>query len=399
MNYEMLSKIYYTDYEKYETLYKARFNAPFAKHIDFSIKEYHHEKSFPAFYNYTESIVLLQEKIYKSYESFLRVFNGVPFVVLHQFSLTCLLDEVKSTNDIEGVQSTRKEIRNIIDGNPESPRLKSIVTKYQNLLAKHPLKFQTAEDIRAFYDDFAHTEISAENPQNKLDGRLFRKDSVDITSGTGKTIHRGVFPETEIISALNQALSILNDDTIPFLIRLGIFHYLFAYIHPFYDGNGRTDRFITAYYIAHHFNENIALRLSVSIKKNRSQYYRLFADTNSEINRADLTPFIEGFLNFILQTFDDTTSLLKRKKEQLEKYKKIIDELQLKDDTTKNIYYILLQAALFYGRGVSIKDLELISKKARGTVQRRLDNMPKEHLLVSKGGRKLYYKLNLSIFK
>lgn len=115
---------------------------------------------------------------------------------------------------------------------------------------------------------------------------------------------------------MTQALDVLHSPSMPLLIRLGLFHYFFAYIHPFYDGNGRTDRFITSYYLRTDFHVLLALRLSIFIKKNRAKYYELFTETDSEINRGDLTPFIIGFLEIILGTINDTIALLNRKKAQ-----------------------------------------------------------------------------------
>lgn len=61
--------------------------------------------------------------------------NSVPPVILHQFTLLSILDEVKAINDIEGVHSTRKEIQDILDGNvSKSERLESIVHKYKSLM-------------------------------------------------------------------------------------------------------------------------------------------------------------------------------------------------------------------------------------------------------------------------
>ena len=210
------------------------------------------------------------------------------YVVLRQFALSCILDEVKSTNDIEGVHSTRKEIKEILDGVSSSSRFSSIVNKYYNILNNEKIDFSTNDDIRKFYDIFAHEEVAAEHQENRLDGKLFRKNSVDIMSSNDKTIHRGIFPEEKILTSMEEALSILNSDEIPLLVRVSIFHYLFGYIHPFYDGNGRTDRFITSYFLAQHFHYIVALRLSVLIKRNRKQYYKLFSDMDSEINRGDL---------------------------------------------------------------------------------------------------------------
>lgn len=198
---------------------------------------------------------------------------------------------------------------------------------------------------------------------------------------------------------MTQALDVLHSPSMPLLIRLGLFHYFFAYIHPFYDGNGRTDRFITSYYLRTDFHVLLALRLSIFIKKNRAKYYELFTETDSEINRGDLTPFIIGFLEIILGTINDTIALLNRKKAQLKKYKERIETLPIGDTLSKNMYFILLQAALFYGKGISITDLTKLLGKSRGTIQKRLDNVQKEFLIATKVNKTIYYKLNLRLFR
>lgn len=71
---------------------------------------------------------------------------------------------------------------------------------------------------------FAHEEVIKEDPRNKLDGEIFRHGSVDIASVTGKTIHRGLYPESSIIDALTQALAILHDENMPLLARVSGFH-------------------------------------------------------------------------------------------------------------------------------------------------------------------------------
>ena len=400
MKFESLAKRYYKNEKQHLKEYEQRYNAPFAYNLNFSIKQYNHNSSYNAFYYYTAEIVLLMEKIYKAYEEFLYVIHSVPPVILQQFSLLSILDEVKSTNDIEGVRSTRKQIRDIIDGvAPSNARFASVVNKYHSLLTDEEIEFKTCQDIRNFYNDFAHQEIVAENPSNELDGKIFRCSSVDIVSATGKTIHRGVMPEEKIIEDMAYALEMLYNDQIPFLIRVSLFHYIFAYIHPFYDGNGRTDRFITSYFLAKHFNNIAALRLSVLMKKQSKKYYDLFSVADSEINCGDMTPFIMGFLQILLDTFNDTIALLNRKKAQIVVYKEKIKAIAEQDDFLEKLYYILLQAALFYGQGISMEKLVEILKKSKGTIKNRLDNLPEGYLLVTTNRRVKYYKLNLLILK
>lgn len=400
MQYTTLKKIYYSDESNYEAEYLKRYTASFTQHFNISIQEYNRRHAYPAFFVYTQEVVLLMEHIYKSYETLLYAINNVPAVVLRQFTLLSILEEVKSTNEIEGIHSTRKELRDIIDGTaPRSARFASVIHKYSDLLSSIDIEFKTCQNVRNFYDDFAHKEVLEENPSNELDGKIFRKNSVDIDSGTGKTIHQGIMPEEKIIKLMQYALDLLNDENVPLLIRISAFHYFFAYIHPFYDGNGRTDRFITAYFLSKHFHPLAALRLSVFIKKNRTTYYSLFREADSERNRGDITPFVIGFLQLLLSTFKDTITVLERKKAQLETYKSKIEELRSNDPLLQDLYYILLQAALFYGQGVSMAQLIELTKKSQKTIKTRLEAIPQEHLIVTTGNRVKYYKLNLLMFK
>ena len=288
MEYESLIKIYYKRPAEHNKTYVERFNSPLTRHFDFQIQEYNHRNKYPAFFCYTEEFAVLMEGIYKKHEDLLQALQAVPPLVLEQFILSSVVDEVRATSDIEGIHSTRKEIKEVVSGSVQSARFSSIVAKYKSILTDSaPMQFKTCADIRAFYDEFIHKEVITNDPTHKLDGDLFRRDSVDITSGSGKILHRGVQPEKRIIELLNVTLGILHNPDMPLLARVAIFHYLFEYVHPFYDGNGRTARFIVSYFLAGRFHRLVALRLSVLIKKNRKKYYDLFRETDSEWNCGD----------------------------------------------------------------------------------------------------------------
>lgn len=401
MKFIPLTKYFYQHtQEEYEIEYIRRLEAPFTVHFNIPIHQYNRKSAYPAFLCYTGEILRLVEKFYKTYEQFLYTVNTVPPVVLYQFTRLSIVEEVKSTNDIEGVHSTKKEIREIIEKKgTHYHRLQSVVHQYLELLGEEEIKFDTCQDIRNFYDDFTHQEIARENPQNRLDGSLFRKEPVQIQAATGKTIHQGLYPESRIIEALDQALRILHSEEYPLLIRLALFHYFFVYIHPFYDGNGRTDRFITSYFLSRKFHRLLAVRLSIYIKRNQSRYYHMLEEADSEKNRGDMTPFVMGFLEILIGSTEDTIGVLSRKNEQMRKYESRIDAFQLKDKLLKEIYITLLQAALFYGEGISMADLMKVTGKNRGTIQKRIDEIPGNHLIVTKAGKTNYYKLNLMLFK
>lgn len=401
MKFIPLTKYFYQHtQEEYEIEYIRRLEAPFTVHFNIPIHQYNRKSAYPAFLCYTGEILRLVEKFYKTYEQFLYTVNTVPPVVLYQFTRLSIVEEVKSTNDIEGVHSTKKEIREIIEKKgTHYHRLQSVVHQYLELLGEEEIKFDTCQNIRNFYDDFTHQEITRENPQNRLDGSLFRREPVQIQAATGKTIHQGLYPESRIIEALDQALRILHSEEYPLLIRLALFHYFFVYIHPFYDGNGRTDRFITSYFLSRKFHRLLAVRLSIYIKRNQSRYYHMLEEADSEKNRGDMTPFVMGFLEILIGSTEDTIGVLSRKNEQMRKYESRIDAFQLKDKLLKEIYITLLQAALFYGEGISMADLMKVTGKNRGTIQKRIDEIPGNHLIVTKAGKTNYYKLNIMLFK
>ena len=147
---------------------------------------------------------MLIEKIYKKHEDLLQALQVVPTLVLEQFILSSVVDKVQATSDIEGIHSTRREIKEVVSGSVQSARFSSIVSRYKSILTASALiQFKTYEDIRAFYDEFAHREVTANEATHKLDGDLFRRDSVSITSVSGKILRRHIaFAEQQTPEAI-----------------------------------------------------------------------------------------------------------------------------------------------------------------------------------------------------
>lgn len=398
MKYEPLNKIFRNNSSAHNAVYLQRFNSPTAKHFDFPIREFNHKKEYPAFFCYTEEFALLTEKIYEKRDRLTKTLSRIPEIVLRQFMLSCAINEVKASNDIEGINSTRRELREAFESVSGAPRFASIVRKYTALLFEGKFSFETCSDVRKFYDDFAHKEVVADDTANELDGKLFRKNSVEIEGRIGKIIHRGVYPEEKIIKLLDVALKILNDHGIPLLVRVAVFHYFFEYVHPFYDGNGRTARFIVSYFLSENLSPLVALRLSAVVKKRRKDYYKLFAAANSEINCGELTHFVQGFNELISVTFDDIALNLNRKMEQLARCREKLSRVVPDDEITRKLYEILLQSSAFFGQGVSMEELITLLKKSRNTIMARIKAAPEGHIIKSKG-KKVFYKLDMMIFK
>ena len=153
---------------------------------------------------------MLLTKMMEEQAKLIAITDTLPNIALQHFTKSCLIEEIQSTNDIEGVHSTRKEINTAIDEqlnieNKNNTRLWGIVNKYLKLQNKENIPFNTSQDLRIFYDDFVLDEVYREDAGDKPDGSIFRKGSVAVTSNS-KIIHRGVFPEEKIIDYMNKAL-------------------------------------------------------------------------------------------------------------------------------------------------------------------------------------------------
>ena len=349
------------------------------------------------FYYYSEELALLLERINRKYLEFIKLLDNTSPLVLLQFSLSCLVEEVDATSKIEGIHSSKRELKAILEGGSTSGRFSGILRKYHKLSNGEEIILDRPEDIRSIYEDIAYTDILKDKPEYALDGKIFRAEDVDVLSASGKILHRGVSPEEKLIDYLRMGLEFMKDEQVPYLVRVAIFHYVFVYAHPFYDGNGRTARFITSSQIAKMMHYLPALRLSYIIRRKVHRYYDLIHDTELEINCGDLSPFIYGFISFILETLEDLVLTLLRKDEQLKRYRQRLESM-IDDEDMRELYGLLLESSVFIGSGINMEGLMRHTERSRNTILKRLAKIPPEHLIIIKG-KKYFYKLNMLMFK
>lgn len=393
MGKKTLYKLFYADSSAFNAEYDKRFNDENTIHLDIKIGEY------SAFVCESAEIFKLIISIERTNNSINRICSNLPGIALSQFQQRCLIDEIVLTNNIEGVHSTRKEISEILQDlskNNKRGRFVGLVKKYVLLMKNDSLSLQIPKDIRKIYDDIFYEEIKATDPDDLPDGQIFRKSDVGVYSPTGKKIHDGLFPESKIISVMKKSLDFLNNSNYDFLLRIAVFHYLFGYIHPFYDGNGRTSRFISSYLLSQGLNKLIGYRISFTIKENINKYYEAFKICNHYNNRGDLTPFAEMFLKIVDISMQQLYQALSERSEKLMHYVNLITQLPNADDESMcRIYDYLIQAALFSNIGISQKELEYEMGLSYNTVRSRLKRIPEELLITNKQGNRSFYLLHL----
>lgn len=121
------------------------------------------------------------------------------------------------TNEIEGVNSTRREIEQLLDNmkrNDKRKRFWGLVNKYLMLNSGEWNDIIEPKDIRKIYDDLVSNEVTSASKRNIPDGVLYRKDSVSVYNAHQREIHRGIVPEKNIIESLRASLSMLNNNSL-----------------------------------------------------------------------------------------------------------------------------------------------------------------------------------------
>lgn len=390
MSYKLLSKIYYSNNDEYENIYLSRINGESTLRFDFKIKRN------PAFVVINNEIVQLLTTIYKKDKELYKLRDSLPGIALSQYARKCLIDEIKVTNEIEGVNSTRKEINDILlDKVNNKKRLYGLVKKYQ-LLMEEDIKLDTCQDIRNIYDELVLDEVINDDKDNTPDGEIFRIDGVSVLNESGDLIHRGITPEENIIKSLSSGLNLLKNKDINILISISVFHYLCGYVHPFYDGNGRLSRFISSYLISDEIDYLVSYRIAYTIKQNLKSYYKCFKISNDTKNKGELTYFVIFFLDIINKSLDDLIESINERIEKIDFYHEKIQILCENNDSKSSILFILVQDTLFGEGALSINDLIDITNIGRHKLRACLNFFDEVGVLnTRKESKKFIYSVDL----
>ena len=244
---------------------------------------------------YMNDIVYAEKAVEKAWDE-------LPRFAQREYLMQLIAKEVQNTNIIEGVHSTRKELSKALDAASEQnkhTRFSEFTKLFLELVDSNECDTsipQTLQDIRKIYDSIMQGELeSGDIP----DGEIFRKKKVSIRDGANNVVHDGDATEAEIQDHLSQMLSLMNSAEVPTLIKACMCHYAFESVHPFYDGNGRTGRFLFALQLHEQLSMPTILSLSSVIYAEKSGYYAAFSKSQELFNCNDLTMFCCTMLQYI----------------------------------------------------------------------------------------------------
>lgn len=359
--YEPLTKLYYKGLNT-EEIYLQRINNICSYNTNLKIfpilrGERITKNEFSLFYLPINELSLLQEKIFFNSKDILSLASLLPEVARKACIKDIMTNEINRTNGIEGVYSTKKEIYESM-ASAKTTRYSGIINKYIQIIDNNITNINSPEEIRKIYDDIFSEDI-LKNPENQLDGKLFRKNKINISNGI-RNIHTGDTTEENIISHLNDLINFMNIKEIPSLIKASIVHYYFEYIHPFYDGNGRFGRLLFSMYLARKIDIFTGLSLSYAIFSDKKTYSDLFLETSNVKNYGEVTFFITGMLKFIIKGQESIIQMLKDKIEKLNFAFAYTAKQNNIEDIEKTILIIYIQSYIF-AKENPLSDKELLT--------------------------------------
>lgn len=253
---------------------------------------------FSAQFNYTPQIINQLTTIERMYGQLIAE-QLIPSLTLKLSQENQILATHYSTS-IEGNPLSQLDVTNIILGD-QIPVTKSEkeVKNYFAVLNTIFLLVKKKEKLTTDLTKRLHHELMKDI--EKKDLGQFRDSGVFVGHRTQTEVvvkHNPPFhTAVEIEKALTNLFTwVMSDDPTHPLLKAGILHHQFVYIHPFLDGNGRLARILTAYYLLlKHYEVTKFFILDDYYDVDR----HLYSDTLHLADKGDETPWLEYFLEGI----------------------------------------------------------------------------------------------------
>ena len=265
-------------------------------------------------FSITPEITLLLKEI----EGLKEKIKNLPLTprVIKTLMETARLQSVHYSTQIEGNPLSQKEVESVIKNDQtfqERQRDEREIRTYYSAIewmalnSKSPITEDFVKTLHSLVEG-EKTPISYRGGQNVI------KDSIN-----GTIVYMP--PEAKDVPVLmKDFIEWIQKSTLPVPIIAAITHYQFVTIHPYYDGNGRTARLLTTavlhkngydlkgiYSLEEYYAENLqAYYEAISIGNHHNYYFGR--------NEADITSWIEYFLEGMLKSFENVSKRMEEAK-------------------------------------------------------------------------------------
>lgn len=207
-------------------------------------------------------------------------------------------DEILSTFTIEQIDTSRDSVRKILSGYAPTNESENRIYGMKKGLEfiGDPLHTISEENIHQLYELAVGPFLTAED--QLLPSHKYRHDIVYIVGD--KVEHTGL-PWQMLPAYMDDLVAFIHQDSaMNDLLKAALIHFYIAYLHPWFDGNGRMARLIHLWYLVQQrYSSAMFVPLSEYVEKSRRAYYNAYtlAERNAQISGVmDVTPFLAYFI-------------------------------------------------------------------------------------------------------
>ncbi len=301
-------------------------------------------------------------------------------------------DEAFYSSIIEGAHTTKQRTKEMVENKvmPKTKDEKMVLNNYHALMyiLENLHKEIDEKTILDIYEIVTKDTLEEENISKGY------RDGQNYVSSMEQIIYTP--PEAEevkwMMSDLIQFINNDDDERIHIIIKALVIHFYFVYIHPFYDGNGRTARALTYMYLLKNGYQFFKFfSISSILKEYRTKYYKSIK--NVEDYDSDVTYFILFNLEILEKSIRKVSNdfknqyLLKIISERIEKKGLELNERQKK---------IIEKVIKYDKKQIDIEYYKRINKVVQETARKDLDDLVEMDIFTKeKLGKKNIYTLGM----
>ncbi len=299
-------------------------------------------------------------------------------------------DEAFYSSVIEGAHTTKKRTKEMIerDEQPKNKDEQMVMNNYNALInvlenIGNPISeeiilgiYRIITKVTLKEDEAVEKYRTAQNEVRSLDEVIYVPPKAENVEG--------------MMNSLIHFTRIDSDERIHPILKAIIIHYYFVYVHPFYDGNGRTARALTYMHLLQNgYSFFKYFSISSLIKEARQSYYK--AIKNSEDYESDMTYFALFYTEMILK------SIVKVRNDFKKEYLKQVIKVDLERrgiELNKRQEKIIDKTIVFGKEFIDVDFYKKINKVTQETARKDLNVLVEmEVYLKEKVGKKYQYKL------
>ncbi len=225
-----------------------------------------------------------------------------------------IIEEAWASNIIEGAFTTHKRAQELVRRNL-TPKDKNELMMKNNHQAMTFIIENRESDFSIDFILNLHRIITQDTLDDQEYAGKFRDDEVFIRDRTNTVIFKPMVAK-KIEESINNLITWVNtqseEDFIHPIVKASIIHFFLVYVHPFFDGNGRTARALFYFYLLkNRYDFFKYFSISALIAKKKEKYYKAIKEVEDYDN--DLTYFLIYSADVVMKSIDEILDKIAKK--------------------------------------------------------------------------------------